>query len=298
MTKLKKEQLAIGNYHYTAWSFDYFINSVKGLGLKNIEIWGAKPHFLPGIQSTEYLKETAAKIEDAGLKVICFCPEQNNYPVNICSKESSLRRWSIEHMKNCLQAAALLKAPTLLLCPGNGTMEEDPKDIRDRFVQSVKELALTAADCGVVMALETQTPMDALFMNTAYQQAEVLKLVDHPNFKMMLDTVQLAQFDNTVVEDIQILGLDNIRHVHLGNTVLREKTPSEKRLPGVYSLGRSVNGHIGFREGNLPLIQDLRELAEAGYKEYVTMEICQKGYWLEADRYAREALDLIKDEFE
>jgi len=45
------------------------------LGLKNVEIWGAKPHFLPGIQSAEYLKETAAKLEEAGLKVICFCPE-------------------------------------------------------------------------------------------------------------------------------------------------------------------------------------------------------------------------------
>ena len=114
----------------------------------------------------------------------------------------------------------------------------------------------------------------------------------------MLDTVQLAQFDNSVAEDIQILGLENIKHVHLDNTLLREKTPGEKRLSGVYSLGRSVNGHIGFREGNLPLIQDLRELAEAGYKEYVTVEICQKGYWLEADRYAREAIDLIKGEFD
>ena len=81
--------------------------------------------------------------------------------------------------------------------------------------------------------------------------------------------------------------------MHLGNTVLREKTVGEKSLPGVYSLGRSVCGHIGFREGNLPLLQNLQELAEAGYQEYVTIEICQKAYWLEADRYAREAWELI-----
>ena len=42
--KLKKEQIAIGNYHYTAWSFDHFLRSVQDLGLTNIEIWGAKPH--------------------------------------------------------------------------------------------------------------------------------------------------------------------------------------------------------------------------------------------------------------
>ena len=297
MKKLKKEQLAIGNYHYTNWSFEHFLKSVQELGLRNIEIWGAKPHFLVDIQSPDYLRTTAMKIQDAGLNVICFCPEQNNYPVNISASETSLRRWSIEHMKHSIEAAALLGAPTVLLCPGNGTMDEQPETIRDRFVASARELSQTAADNGVVLALETQAQTDALFMNTAQQQREVLDMVSHPNFKMMLDTVQLAQFDTSVAEDMRIIGTENVQHVHLGNTVLREKTVGEKRLPGIYSLGRSVCGHIGFREGNLPLMQNLKELAEANYQHFVTIEICQKAYWMEADRYAKEALELIQDAF-
>jgi len=297
MQKLKKEQLAIGNYHYTNWPFEHFLKSVQELGLKNIEIWGAKPHFLVDIQSPDYLRTTAKKIQDAGLNVICFCPEQNNYPVNISASETSLRRWSIEHMKHSIEAAALLGAPTVLLCPGNGTMDEQPEAIRDRFAVSARELSQTAADNGVILALETQAQTDALFMNTAQQQREVLDMVSHPNFKMMLDTVQLAQFDTSVAEDMRIIGTENVQHVHLGNTVLREKTVGEKRLPGIYSLGRSVCGHIGFREGNLPLMQNLKELAEANYQHFVTIEICQKAYWMEADRFAKEALELIQDAF-
>lgn len=297
MQKLKKEQLAIGNYHYTNWPFEHFLKSVQELGLKNIEIWGAKPHFLVDIQSPDYLRTTAKKIQDAGLNVICFCPEQNNYPVNISASETSLRRWSIEHMKHSIEAAALLGAPTVLLCPGNGTMDEQPEAIRDRFAVSARELSQTAADNGVILALETQAQTDALFMNTAQQQREVLDMVSHPNFKMMLDTVQLAQFDTSVAEDMRIIGTENVQHVHLGNTVLREKTVREKRLPGIYSLGRSVCGHIGFREGNLPLMQNLKELAEANYQHFVTIEICQKAYWMEADRFAKEALELIQDAF-
>lgn len=297
MQKLKKEQLAIGNYHYTNWPFEHFLKSVQELGLKNIEIWGAKPHFLVDIQSPDYLRTTAKKIQDAGLNVICFCPEQNNYPVNISASERSLRRWSIEHMKHSIEAAALLGAPTVLLCPGNGTMDEQPEAIRDRFAVSARELSQTAADNGVILALETQAQTDALFMNTAQQQREVLDMVSHPNFKMMLDTVQLAQFDTSVAEDMRIIGTENVQHVHLGNTVLREKTVGEKRLPGIYSLGRSVCGHIGFREGNLPLMQNLKELAEANYQHFVTIEICQKAYWMEADRFAKEALELIQDAF-
>lgn len=297
MQKLKIEQLAIGNYHYTNWPFEHFLKSVQELGLKNIEIWGAKPHFLVDIQSPDYLRTTAKKIQDAGLNVICFCPEQNNYPVNISASETSLRRWSIEHMKHSIEAAALLGAPTVLLCPGNGTMDEQPEAIRDRFAVSARELSQTAADNGVILALETQAQTDALFMNTAQQQREVLDMVSHPNFKMMLDTVQLAQFDTSVAEDMRIIGTENVQHVHLGNTVLREKTVGEKRLPGIYSLGRSVCGHIGFREGNLPLMQNLKELAEANYQHFVTIEICQKAYWMEADRFAKEALELIQDAF-
>lgn len=297
MQKLKKEQLAIGNYHYTNWPFEHFLKSVQELGLKNIEIWGAKPHFLVDIQSPDYLRTTAKKIQDAGMNVICFCPEQNNYPVNISASETSLRRWSIEHMKHSIEAAALLGAPTVLLCPGNGTMDEQPEAIRDRFAVSARELSQTAADNGVILALETQAQTDALFMNTAQQQREVLDMVSHPNFKMMLDTVQLAQFNTSVAEDMRIIGTENVQHVHLGNTVLREKTVGEKRLPGIYSLGRSVCGHIGFREGNLPLMQNLKELAEANYQHFVTIEICQKAYWMEADRFAKEALELIQDAF-
>lgn len=295
MYGIAREQIAMGSYHYTSWTLDYFIRSVRELGIANVELWGAKPHFLPGIQSKEYLKETAAKFADAGLNVVCFCPEQNNYPVNISAAEDSLRRHSIEHMKQAIEAASMLGTDTVLLCPGNGYLEESIEAIRERFVRSAGELAQTAADHGVVLALETQAQVDALFMNTARQQKEVLEMVDHPNFKAMLDTVQLAQFDQSVEEDIRILGMENIQHVHLGNTIVRDKTIGEKSAGEAYSIGRSVCGHIGFREGNLPLTEDLYALAKAGYRRYVTIELCQKPYYFEAHRYAREAYEYISE---
>ena len=37
-----RDKIANWNYHYTSWSFDYFLNSVEKIGVRNIEIWGAK----------------------------------------------------------------------------------------------------------------------------------------------------------------------------------------------------------------------------------------------------------------
>ena len=39
------ERLAINNFNYRRWSFDYFLRSVKELGLHNIELCGCHPHF-------------------------------------------------------------------------------------------------------------------------------------------------------------------------------------------------------------------------------------------------------------
>ena len=98
MGTISKSQVAIGNYHYVAYSFDYFLNSVKSIGAENIELWGAKPHFCVDDQNRESVREFRKCVEDKGLSLICFCPEQNTYPVDISCRDTSLRKRSIEHM--------------------------------------------------------------------------------------------------------------------------------------------------------------------------------------------------------
>lgn len=291
--KIKKEQIALGNYHYVSWSLDYFLKSAKNIGLENIEIWGAKPHITVDGHSIQAKKEIASKISEYGLKVVCFCPEQNTYPVDISTADNEFRRYSIEHMRRAIETASILGADTMLLCPGNGYIDEPRIDIRSRFLDSVAELLVTAQKNGVILALETQDQSDSLFLNTVYDQKSVIDEINHPYFKAMLDTVQLGQFDSSTAEDIHILGIQNIKHVHLGNTILREKTHNEKQLPEGLGKGRSVCGHIGFREGNLPLAQYLFELGNAEYQRYITIEICQRPYFFEADRYAREAYQYV-----
>ncbi|MFR3755286.1 MAG: hypothetical protein ACLTW9_28940 [Enterocloster sp.] len=89
-------------------------------------------------------------------------------------------------------------------------------------------------------------------MNTVYQQKEMMNQVDHPNLKAMLDTVQLAQFDQSVRDDIKILGIENVRHVHLGNTLVQERdmVAVSRSCRNVLGRGRTVTGHIGLREGS------------------------------------------------
>lgn len=291
--KISKSQIAVGNYHYVSWSFDYFLKSIRDMGAENIELWGAKPHFCVDDQDKASVRELRKKIEGSGLRLICFCPEQNTYPVDISCREEKLRRRSIEHMKRAIEITAGLGTERMLLCPGSGYIDEPEEDIWERCRNSVNELAAAAADWGVSLMLETQSQEESLFLNTVQQQRRMVEEVGHPNLKAMVDTVQLAQFDQDIRSSIETLGIDNVRHVHLGNTLVRDRTWYEAGISERLRRGRWVNGHIGFREGNLPLRQYLEELAVAGYKGYITIEICQRAYFMDAHRYAEEAYEHV-----
>lgn len=54
------QRLAISNFSYRRWSFDYFLDSVKKLGLHNIELCGCHPHFTV-FEAKEFPAEEFAK---------------------------------------------------------------------------------------------------------------------------------------------------------------------------------------------------------------------------------------------
>ncbi len=293
MGTIQQSQIAIGNYHYVSWSFEYFLDSVKKIGVENIELWGAKPHFCVDDQNRESVGEFRKQIEEKGLSLICFCPEQNTYPIDISTANEAIRRRSIEHMKQAIQITSWLGTKQMLLCPGNGYVDEPEDEIWDRCCHSITELAGTAADCGVCLMLETQSQEESLFMNSVEDQKRMLQDVGHPNVKAMLDTVQLAQFDQDIKGNFKVLGAGMIRHIHLGNTFVQERTWYERQGTKRLQKGRKVTGHIGFREGNVPLGQYLEQLADEKYDGFITIEICQRAYFLEAHKYAREAFDYV-----
>ncbi|MFR2690384.1 MAG: sugar phosphate isomerase/epimerase family protein [Enterocloster bolteae] len=221
MGTISKSQVAIGNYHYVAYSFDYFLNSVKSIGAENIELWGAKPHFCVDDQNRESVREFRKRVEDKGLSLICFCPNRIHIrwisAAGIQAKKTEHRTYETGH-RNHLMAGRW----TGCFCARVTDMRMNRRRISGRDAGRPWKTCLgQQRSRGYVSMLETQSQEESLFMNTVYQQKEMMNQVDHPNLKAMLDTVQLAQFDQSVRDDIKILGIENVRHVHLGNTLFR-----------------------------------------------------------------------------
>ena len=77
MNKLKFEQFAIGSFHYPRYPLCYFLDSVQRLGVKNIELWGVAPHLYVDDLTGADVKAIKREIDARGLRLICYCPEQN-----------------------------------------------------------------------------------------------------------------------------------------------------------------------------------------------------------------------------
>lgn len=45
MAKITMDQVAGMNFHYKHYPLEYFLNSMVRYECKNIELWGASPHF-------------------------------------------------------------------------------------------------------------------------------------------------------------------------------------------------------------------------------------------------------------
>lgn len=255
---LKMNQLSGMNCHYIHYSIDYFLDAMVREGLTNIEIWGAAPHYFADYFTESMVRSLGRKIAQRGLCLICLTPEQVTYPINIASGEPYLRKRSIKNYLRALEHAALLNAPMMLLTPGYGNLDESREAAWHRSADAIATLARRAEDLGIRLALEHLSPASSNLINTAQDLRRMLDEVDSPNLKAMFDIGQVNIVGQTPADYFRLLGSDII-HIHLVDGV-----------PG---------GHLALGDGNIPLMENLQEIAQAGYQGFFSMEIADRRYF-------------------
>ena len=294
MAKLKREQFALGSFHYPRYSLKHFLDSAQRLGFENVEIWGVAPWAYPEDLSAADCERIRREIESRGLKHICYCPEQNTYPINIGASLPQVRERSLKVMEKALKVCAATGSETFLLCPGSGSLDEDFEEGWKIRRESIGRLVKTAESEGVTMVIETQNFDDSNTMHTAAEQRRLLDEVNHPNLKAMLDFNQMTQFGDTVAENLKLFG-DDLRHVHVAAAYdpCLDLTLQGEELREKHPRGRPLSGHIDFRGANTPFCRYLEELARYGYRHYATVEICSRACYRDAETAAARAFEMV-----
>ncbi|MGI6669956.1 MAG: sugar phosphate isomerase/epimerase family protein [Acetivibrionales bacterium] len=259
MVSVKREQVAGMNQHYKNYPLDYFLDAQQRLGLTSIELWLGAPHFWLDSISYDDCKSVYKKVTGRGLKVVSVTSPSMAYQYQYAPQEKSQFEKCFRYFSNGIKAAAELGAKIMTVNSGRGYWNDDADVAFRRSCEMIGKLCRTAESEGIVLALESLTPMES---NIAYNLETTERLfheVNHPALKIMVDTVATGYSDETIRDWYETFG-DNLIHMHF--------------IDG----DRRTYAHCAWGDGVYSLEQELGYLNEFNYTGYLVQEIMDDRY--------------------
>lgn len=252
------ERLAINNFNYRRWSFDYFLRSVKELGLHNIELCGCHPHFTVYEAEEFPVKEFAAKIKEAGITVTAIEPEQNFLPINIAAVNPYLREQSVSQLSFFIENAKAFDCDRVVIYPGKAFVDHPHSQGWMYARESIKQLCDIGAANGVTLLL---TPVSSFVSDL---------MTDTKAAKRMLDEVG--------AENLMVCANTSIPG-YVGETLQTYFEVFEDKI-GLVQLADAVDDcdQLAWGEGDINLKAQMDILKKYGYEGPVTMELLMEEY--------------------
>jgi len=147
---------------------------------------------------------------------------------------------------------------------------KDPNDAKQLFLDMAGELSDYAGKRGVDLILEPVNRYEIDFVNNLDQCAEIIELVNKPNFKMMPDVFHMNIEDSKIGEAL-IKHANYIEYIHFASS-----------------------NRIALGEGHLDWNEIFTSLNEIRYKGWTTVEILP---YPTPEIAAKKSIDFIKANF-
>jgi len=272
MSRITRDQITGMNFHYKHYPLEYFLDAMVRYECKNIELWGASPHFYVDELTLQDMRNIKREIDRRNLSVVCFTPEQCVYPINLAAKENRIRERSIQYFIKSAEAAKELAAPLLLVTPGWGYENEDRQEAWKRTRDSLEKLSTVAGELELTLALEPLTRVESNIIYDAKLLKAMLDEVNSPFLKGMIDTIPMA-LANEDFNDYFSLLKDEIAHIHF--------------------IDGKPEGHLVWGDGVLPLQKYMDQLSRHGYQGSLTLEYTSYQYVQNPDEAIERTLDVL-----
>lgn len=274
MSKLSLSRFAGMNIHYFHFPFDYFLDSMVRLGISNIELWAASPHFYVDDLKIASVNRIKKKIKERNLNVICLTPEQCVYPINIAAQETEIRNRSLKYFYRNIELASELDIPIMLVTPGWGYFHKSNNEAWKRSRDSLEQLSIRAEKLSITLALEPISPYNSNIISNLSNLNKMLLEIDSFNLKGMLDLGQMAILHEKIKDYLNVLK-NNLIHIHFIDS-------------------NEQGAHLALGDGNLPLQDYIDIVSRSKYKGYLTLEIADKSYYFEPEKAVKKSLEKLK----
>jgi D-psicose/D-tagatose/L-ribulose 3-epimerase len=162
-------------------------------------------------------KKAAEAYKRTGLKgTICAVMGAGRDPSH---PDADIQKGAISYMKHCIDAAVIMGSSAvvgpLYAAVGRQWQATDAQRQRDlaRCAKNMKTIGKYAANKGIVLALEPLNRFETSFINLMEQAVELMKMVDSPAVKLMIDTFHSNIEEKSIAKAIELAG-KNLVHVH------------------------------------------------------------------------------------
>lgn len=270
-----ENQVCINNMTYRRYSFDYFLESVKRLGIKNIELSCCHPHYTVYEGDEIDVNSLAKKIKNAGIRVLAIEPEQNFLPVNIASHNEYLRKESVRQLQFYIENAAAFDCNQVIVYPGKGIMDYPMEEARKYCCESLHELERIAEKCRVSLLLQNVSHCISGLTPDSAAVAGIINEVGGKNLGLSVNTCAVCAGGETLNDYFVRFG-ERIKMVQISDS----DDEDEQLVLG---------------EGNQEIRRHIDTLSKQKYEGPIALEITMEEYADGAEEFYAESIRVLKE---
>ncbi|MDO5439685.1 MAG: sugar phosphate isomerase/epimerase family protein [Erysipelotrichaceae bacterium] len=275
MKKITLNDFAVMTPSYQQYSFDYVLDSLQSIGIRNIDFWGGIPHFYRFDYTNEgaaaFLKELRQKAEDRGMKFVIYTPETLAYPYSIADPNRKTVQRTIDFFSMSMDDALTLGTDRLFINTGAGLRDLPRQQSMDICIDAIARICAEAEKKGITMMLEQLQPYESNLCTTIEDIALILKAVDSPALKVCVDLVAMDVAGETLEQYFERFGEEKIGFIHFSD--------AHHEICGT---------------GNLPLKEYIETLERHDYSSIVDLEINDSIYWFDPHAAHKQTVDYLR----
>ncbi|MBN2617550.1 MAG: sugar phosphate isomerase/epimerase [Spirochaetia bacterium] len=260
MSKISNEQLAVMSVQYVHYTLEYYLNSMKKNGIKNIDLWGGVPHYCAldynGPEVNIELNNIKKKIDTLGMNISIYTPETLSYPYSISSPNKTTRLRTIEYFKRAIDDAKILNCDKVFMNSGCSPLDIFREEGWSRAIETTKEICDYAKNQNVTMVIEQLQPYESNLVVTLNDVKRFMDEVDNDALKVCIDVVAMAVSNENLDDYFTVLNKEKIALIHFADS-----------------------NHYILGDGNLPLKKYIKILEKNDYTGLIDLEINDSIYW-------------------
>ena len=246
-------RFAQSSFVYFNYPLQEAIRRLHRYGYQGVEVWGGRPHAYRRDLDHE-LNAIRSLLDRLGMTIPNYIPAQFRYPTILCSTNEAVRRDSVTYIKDSIQTALALGAPSVSLCAGMTLFGEDLDQSWAQLRQSVIDLLDSTEQSDLLLLIEPAHAAESRLVRTVSDGLRLICEIKSPRLGILLDT-----------------GHCNVNGENLADTVLSLRgVPLHVHIDD--NTGES-DAHMIPGQGKIAYAPFVQALKAVGYQGFVSAEL-------------------------